>query len=495
MKAAEVPPLLPGLLAYVARHRLIPRGARVIAAVSGGADSTCLLHLLLEAREPLGIAVEVAHVNHRLRGRQSDRDAAAVESMAGTAGLPFHLGLGGAFTPRQRREESVQELARGVRLDFLLGLARRRRAIVALGHTADDQAETLLMRFLAGAGPAGLGGIPPSSHAGRLAHPLLFARRAAIESWLAGRSVRWRTDRTNSTRRYLRNRVRLDLLPAVAREYNPRIVERLGALAEMLRRDNDFIETHAALLLDRAAAGRRQFLFAPELLASSHPAVLSRALLHALRAIARPPADFSNRHVETLMAPGSGARAWDLPGCVTCRSDGGGLTLSRVPAAVESAVGRPVPLPVPGRATLAGGGSVTARTRVLTKGFDARAFGADRQRVALDLESLRPPLAVRTRLPGDRFRPLGLGADKKLKELFIEAKVPAGLRSGVPLVCDRDGIAWVAGLRPAERCRVHAGTRRLLVLEHEPGCEDAVRPPQPDAAGVRSPAGKPGGRP
>jgi len=469
------PPLLPGFLAYAARHRLIPQRALVIAAVSGGADSTCLLRLLLEARERLGIAVEVAHVNHRLRGRQSDRDAAAVESMARAAGLPFHLGLGGAFTPRQRRADSVQELARGVRLDFLLGLARRRRAVVALGHTADDQAETLLMRFLAGAGPAGLGGIPPSSHGGRLVHPLLFARRTAIEGWLTGRSVRWRTDRSNSTRHYLRNRVRLDLLPAVAREYNPRIVERLGALAGMLRRDNDFIETHAALLLDRAAAGLRRYAFTPGLLASAHPAVLSRALLGALRTIARPPADFSHRHIEALMATGTGARSWDLPGGVSCRSDGGGLILSRRRAAAEPASRRPAPLPVPGRAALADGGSVTARTRARPKGFDPRAFGADPHRVALDLDSLRPPLEIRTRLPGDRFRPLGLPAEKKLKELLIEAKIPAGQRSRTPLVCDRDGIVWAAGLRPAERCRVHAGTRRLLVLELKGGEEKTPR--------------------
>ena len=238
-----------------------------------------------------------------------------------------------------RRSASVQELARDMRLGFLLGLARRRRAIVALGHTGDDQSETMLMRFLAGAGPAGLGGIPPASHGGRLVHPLLFARRAAIESWLAARAVPWRTDPTNRTRHYLRNRLRLDLLPVIAREYNPRIVERLCTLAEMLRRDADFIETHAARLLEVAAAGPRRYAFTSELLAATHPAVLSRALLLALRAVARLPADFSSRHVEALLAPGTGARSWDLPGGVSCRRDGAGLVLA--PRDGRGAGGRP----------------------------------------------------------------------------------------------------------------------------------------------------------
>jgi tRNA(Ile)-lysidine synthase len=457
------------LLAFTARHRLIPSGSRVVAAVSGGADSTCLAHLLLAARERLGITLEIAHFNHRLRGRQAERDAAAVESMARRLGLRFHLGLGDALTAPQRRSASVQELARDMRLGYFLGLARRRRAIVALGHTGDDQSETMVMRFVAGAGPAGLGGIPPASHGGLLVHPLLFARRADIESWLAARGVRWRTDATNRTRRYLRNRLRLDLLPLIAREYNPRIAERLCSLAELLRRDADFIESHAAHLLEAAAAGPRRYVFTPELLAATHPAVLSRALLMALRVVARLPADFSSRHVEALLAPGSGARSWDLPGGVGCRRDGAGLVFARRAAAVRVPDQRPAALTIPGCVTRPCGDTVTASVLHAPAGFDPRSFGADPSRVALDLHSLNPPLAIRGRRPGDRFRPLGLPADKKLKELLIEAKIPAGRRPLVPLVCDRDGIVWVAGLRPAERCRVHAGTRELLVLELERG--------------------------
>ena len=463
------PPLPREFLAFIARHRLIPAGARVIAAVSGGADSTCLAHLLLATRGQLGVTVELAHFNHRLRGRQAERDAAAAAAMARRLGLRFHLGLGDALTPQLRRSASVQELARGMRLAFLLGLARRRRAIVALGHTGDDQSESMLMRFLAGTGPAGLGGIPPASHGGRLVHPLLFARRTAIESWLAAREVSWRTDATNLTRHYLRNRLRLDLLPVIAREYNPRIVERLCALAGMLRHDADFVEMHAARLLESAAVETRRYAFTEEMLATAHPAVMSRALVLAMRAVARLPADFSSRHVEALLAPGSGARSWDLPGGVSCSRDGAGLLLARATAAARATGPRPAALNIPGQLTLSGGDTLSARVRTPPAGFDPRTFGADPFRVALDLSSLSPPLAVRSRRPGDRFRPLGLPSDKKLKELLIEAKIPAGRRSQVPLVCDRDGIVWVAGVRPAERCRVHAGTKRLLVLELKRG--------------------------
>jgi tRNA(Ile)-lysidine synthase len=433
--------------------------------VSGGADSTCLAHLLLATRERLGIALEIAHFNHRLRGSASDRDAAAVAALAGGLGLPFHGGSGEPPTPHQRRSASLQELARAQRLGFLLGLARRRRAIVALAHTADDQSETMLMRFLGGAGPAGLGGIPPSSHGGLLVHPLLFARRAAIELWLTARRIPWRTDRTNRTRHYLRNRLRLDLLPLIARDYNPRIVARLGSLADQLRRDDDFIGQHAAQVLASAAAGPRRFVFGNGLLATTHPAVLARALLAALRDVAGRPADFAASHVEALLAPGAGARSWDVPGGVSCRRDGAGLELAPTGAARPAVALRSAALAIPGTAPLGDGAAVTARVRPRPATFDARAYGADPTRAALDLGSLQPPLEVRGRRPGDRFQPLGLAAEKKLKELLIDAKIPARQRSRVPLVCDRLGIVWVAGVRPAERCRVHAGTKRLLILE------------------------------
>ena len=475
--SAAPPPLLPAFLARLSRQDLIAPGARVIAAVSGGADSTCLLHLLLAARQQRGLTVEVAHFNHRLRGRQAERDAAAVGEVARGHGLRFHLGLGRDFTAAERRDASVQELARGQRLGFFLGLADRRRAVVALGHTADDQAETVLMRLLGGAGPAGLSGIPPASHGGRIVHPLLFARRAAIERWLAASGVRWRTDRSNRSRRYLRNRVRLELLPTIARAYNPRIVDRLCSLAECLRRDNDALEAEASRLLVSATTGPQGYRFSPQALSTAGPAVLARALLSAMRQAAREPADFGSRHIAALLAPGSGARSWDLPGGLVATRDGAGLCIApRASAQRRTSLPRTV-LSVPGSVPLPGGGAVTAETILRPPRFDARRFGANPDRVAIDLDRVTPPLSVRGRAPGDRFHPLGLAAGKKLKDFFIDAGIPAGERSRVPLVCDRDSIVWVAGLRPAEACKVDAGTQRLLVL----GLERPRRPQGPVA--------------
>jgi len=369
----------------------------------------------------------------------------------------------------------VQELAREQRLGFLLRLARRRRARVALAHTADDQAETLLMRFLAGSGPAGLGGIPPASHGGLLVHPLLFARRAQIEALLVERGLPWRTDRSNRSPRYFRNRVRRELLPLLVRDYSPGIVPHLNRLARALRLDNEALETQAAALLARAEASPGLVRFRPGLLEAAPAAVAARAVLAALRATAARAADFSSRHLEALLAPGSGARSFDLPGGVTARRDGAGLALAARGGAARPAPLPTLPLPVPGRAALPGGGAVTARAAARPAGFDPRCHGAAPSRVALDRACVDGPLVVRGRRPGDRFQPLGMAGGKLLKEFLIDAKVPAGARPGLPLVCDASGIVWVAGVRPAERCRVRAGTRRLLLLELEEPAPAKIR--------------------
>jgi tRNA(Ile)-lysidine synthase len=441
----------------------------VIAAVSGGADSVCLLHLLVAARERLVLTVETAHFNHRLRGRESDRDAAFVEELARRLALPFHPGAARAFTAAERRSASLQELARDQRLGFLLGLARRRRGVVALGHQADDQAETLVMRFLAGAGPAGLAGIPPASHGGALVHPLLGFRRADIERWLGERGIPFRTDRTNRSTRYLRNRVRLRLLPELAREFNPRLVERLGTLAGQARRDHELLEELSGRLLAQAVATPRSVLFPPPLLAAAHPALLSRAVLATLRRFAPAGAEFSSRHVAALLADAPGSRRWDLPRGVRAERGPGGLLVTVAPLRRPAAAAE-TPLPIPGRVQLPGaGGWIAARTRRCAKGAGPGKLAGDPREAALDLATVRPPLVVRGRRPGDRFQPFGMTGGKKLKEFLIDAKVPAPERDGVPLVCDRDGIVWVAGMRPSERCRVTERTRDLLCLSWVPG--------------------------
>lgn len=444
----------------------LPGGGGVLVAVSGGADSVCMLHLFLGLRNPLRLKITVAHFNHRLRGRHSSGDAAFVRRLSERHGCPFVIGSaphgGTAAAPRR----SLQEAAREERLAFLLREARRLRCrTIALGHTADDQAETMLMRFLAGSGPQGIGGIPPVSHDGRIIHPLLPFRRSEIEAWLADAGHAFRSDASNFKEIYLRNRIRRRLLPHLVEDYNPNLVDRLNTLAVQLRRDSDFLDSLAAGLLRRVRKQGLSLFLPADLVAGLHPALLSRLFLAALRRLAPGREDFGGRHVEALLDGRGKSRflRWNLPGGIVASSDRRGYTFTLGPATAAATVAS-APFPVPGRADIPGMTAVSAAVIRKPSPFDPRRLPGLPGRAALDWDRVAPPFELRRRRPGDRYRPFGMAGTKKLKEIFIDAKVPRPERDGIPVVCDARGIIWVAGCPPAHRCRVTAATEKLLLL-------------------------------
>ncbi len=244
---------------------MVRRGDGVLVAVSGGADSVCLLHLFLDLSDTMNLRLTVAHFNHRLRGSSSAADARFVRRLAEVRGLPFVLGEGKGKSPAAaRHRRSLQERAREERFSFLLAAAETHRCRrIAFGHNADDQAETMVMRLLGRAGPAGLGGIPPISHGGKIIHPLLGIRRREIERYIEAKGIAHREDRTNSQPLYLRNRLRLDLLPLLQQDYNPNLVHRLGELASALRRDNDLLEEMAQEITGRSVRRGGRITFPP----------------------------------------------------------------------------------------------------------------------------------------------------------------------------------------------------------------------------------------
>lgn len=447
------------------------RGEKVLLSLSGGGDSTALLHLFLEVREELGFKLAAAHYNHGLRGNSSLADETFVRNLASRHGLPFSCGRASAPGTLPSSRRSLQETARDDRLSWLLLTARRRRCSrVALGHTADDQAETVLMRFIGGTGPPGLGGISAASHDGMIIHPMLDIRKDSAESWLRGRKIPFRRDPSNRSTRYLRNRLRLELLPLLLKDYNPRLVERLCELSSQLRIDGDFLDDAAGEVLSGGRVRGNSVFFPADLLSRTHRAVLARVLLSSMREILPGGKEFGSRHINALIEGVGESRAleWNLPGGVTARWDRRGMTIAG-PAEKRKVLKFLLPLPVPGSATLPRKqGMIGAAVRSKPASFDPRAPRDGGLRAALDRDHVHPPFTVRSRLPGDRYRPLGLGGGKKIKDLFIDAKVPRSERESVPLLCDADGIIWIPGFPPAARCRVRAATKKLLLLRFRP---------------------------
>lgn len=454
------------VLRYVRRHRVLSAGERVLVAVSGGQDSLALLLVLTRLAEELGIELAVAHFDHRLRSREeAGDDAAAVGGLAGALGLAFVAASGDTRARAKRRRESIEEAARHLRFDFLARQARRLKAgAVVLGHTLDDRAETVLLHLLRGSGLDGLVGLRPRSpwpfgRGPALARPLLEVTRAETRRYCREAGVRPREDPTNLLLEATRNRVRHELLPAL-RRFNPRLEEALCRLGEAAAGAVDYLDAAAeaewqslARLEDEGVAlPRRAF-------GSLAPALRARLLRRAVRHLAGAAAELEAVHIAALeeaLAKGRGSVS--LPRGLTAAV---GRREVRVSAArrvqpegmVETA------LVLPGRTALPGWTVVAEIVRPPAEPRPRTRFEA-----WLDADALGLDLVVRSRRPGDRMRPLGLGGERKLQDILVDAKVPQEERDAVPIVCASWGIAWVVGHRMDERAALREGSGRALRL-------------------------------
>ena len=441
----------------IARRGMLKGGETVLVAVSGGPDSLCLLETLYRLAPALDLDLHVGHFDHRLRDG-SARDAAFVGRVAARLGLPATIRAAGAtHVPKGR---SPEEAARDRRYAFLEETADAIGATrIATGHTLDDQAETVLMRLLAGTGTRGLGGIPPVR--GRVVRPLIETRRSDTEAFCRSLGLRPRRDPTNADRTFRRNAVRAELLPLLIERFNARTPEALARLADVARDEDALLDELAAAALEPDPIPRGVRIPIERLLAL--PPALQRRVI---RRVAPLDAPHTERILELCREGTTGDRA-TLPAPLNATLSYGSLLIGR--EAVPPASGQepaPAALDVPGVTDLP---LWSMRMRTWIESEPSPAWPDGRRVCVLDAARLRAPLAVRTPRRGDRFHPLGMAGEKRLGDFFTDAKLPRAERARVPIVTAGDRIAWVVGHRPDDRFKVTGRTRRLLWLQFEEG--------------------------
>jgi tRNA(Ile)-lysidine synthase len=462
------------VLHFIQKEHLVSTPSCLLVAVSGGPDSVCLLHILAELREGLGITLHVAHLNHKLRGTESEADARYVSRLTHRLGISATIEEQDVKAYQKHKRISLEEAAREVRYTFLAQVAQSVGAKeAALGHTVDDHIETILMHLVRGTGIKGLQGLQPHTqwqlggNSITIVRPLLQVSREETTNYCRQHRLKPRIDTSNLSLSPLRNRIRHQLLPLL-RSYNPQVTEALLRTARIAGDDLGFIDEQCLRLWAEIAQkqGNTVILDKQRLLKS--PSALRRYLLRmSIEKLLGNIKDIEMRHIEDMMSilTKPAGKRLDLPGGLifAVEYDRYLLTQDREALSPFPPLEDEFPLKLPGETTLPGWrieANIINREQVTEK---------DDFTAHLDLDKAGGKLTVRSRQRGDRFQPLGMSQPKKLGEFMIDAKIPQAWRGRIPIVCSPQHILWVVGWRIDDRAKVTPQTKRILRLKFERG--------------------------
>lgn len=433
------------VLKTIKEKNLIEKGDTILVAVSGGPDSIALLHVLNAIKETYNLRLYACHLNHMLRGDAADGDADYVRDICQHLSIECFIEKKDINQLTKELKMSFEEAAREARYDMFYRLAGRVGADkIAIAQNMNDQAETILMRLFRGSGLEGLGAIKFKRD--QIIRPILGIDRATIEHYCHINHLRPRVDHTNFQTDYTRNKIRLDLLPMIKETFNDQIIERLYETTMLLQDDLDYISGHVE---DLYKTFKDHKLPLKEL--DVHPAILSRL-------IRRLFLDFGclkNITVKNIR---------DITQLIHKGTHGKYLQYNQLKFEINYGELWIYTISDPINEEIQLSDQVTFQDYefFLNDLYDA---------ISIDESKVQGPLTIRTRKAGDKFYPLGMQGGKKLKDFFIDLKIPSKLRDEIPLICDSDSIIWVVGYRMSEKYKISNKTKNVIQISYRKRCE------------------------
>jgi len=450
--------VFPKVKKIIERYNMFSPGDRVLVGVSGGPDSVCLLHILNRCRKDMALSLHVVHINHGIRKRESKREEKFVSHLAGRMGLPITVKSLDVPSYARRKKLTVEEAARDMRYSAFEQLAGKLNAKkIALGHTASDQVETVLMHLLRGSGPQGLSGIPPVRKLGSTAvvRPLIEVNREEILNYLKKNKLTFCLDSSNRKTEYFRNRIRLKLLPLLRKNYNENIDGALLRLSEILKEENAYWERVVERVLGKVVSWEAEKILIDFKRFLRYNVIVQRRVLYRLFGGIVSLSQIEA--IRSLAQKSSQGKRVYLGKRFSVRKEGDFLIFSSSPERRFKKFN--YPLRVPGKNEIEGL-DLTLNTRIVDfrpvsdKGANTAYFDVDK----INFKKL----LLRNRREGDRFRPFGLRGTKKLSDFFIDRKIPRRLRDRVPLLVEGEDILWVVGIRRADKARITEDTKKIL---------------------------------
>lgn len=452
------------VLSTIKENNMFNVGDKVIVAVSGGPDSISLLHILYTLREKLGISLVVTHVNHCLRDKEADEDEDYVRNFCKRLDIECYVKRSDVHKISVEKGISTETAGREVRYDFFQEVLKKTHGNkIALAHNCNDQAETVIMRIFRGTGLEGLSGIRPVRD-NIYVRPLINIERGKIEYYCRENKLNPRIDKTNLENIYTRNKIRLELIPYIEKNFNPDIIQSINRLSHTIENDDNYIKAVASKIFDKSCELKNGKVIIRSEAFKEHNAILTRIIRMALKKVVGSLYNFDKKHIYDVITlqEGTTGKTIMLPSGVRARNNYEDVQLYLNEVSTEKDTSEyTLVLNYENNLPLIG---LNISLRVINSKEKVN-FKEGELIKYFDYDKIKKDVKLRYRKDGDRFTPLGMKESKKLKDFFINLKVPKEKRDRIPLILFNDEIAWIVGYRISDKFKIDEFTKNILQIK------------------------------
>lgn len=460
-------------LETIKKNDLIEKNEKIVIGVSGGPDSICLLHLIWRLRKDLNIEPFAVHLDHQFRGIEAKKDAKYVEEFCKGLGVKSFIFSYDVSKYSREKGISFEEGGRELRYGLFNKVAKQTGATkIAIAQNRNDQAETVLMRLIRGSGLDGLTAIDYKRDKS-IIRPLLDISRKEIDDYCEKNKLAPRTDKTNLEAVYTRNKIRLELIPYIEKNFNPAIIDTLWRSSNLLREDSNFLNLLTKKKLQEVVISKNnnKYSLNKSKFDKLHNAIKKRILRRSIQEVKGDLKDIGLTHIESIIQlinkKNVGSRL-DLPGHITAQLGYNSIDIKNSKALKTKTLDYNYKLSI-GEITYMKELNSSIKLEIISK-LNTNGNKKDEKTAFVDYKKISGELTIRNRRRGDRFKPLGMKGTKKIKDYFIDEKVPKDIRGRIPILCDEKGIIWVVGYRMSESYKVDNRTDKVIKITYIEGC-------------------------
>ncbi len=451
------------VMSYIKDNNLIKSGDKILVALSGGPDSVCLLNILYNLKDKLGIEIGAAHLNHMLRDKDAFEDEEYVKELCKSLNIPCFVKRVDINEYSKEKKMSSEMAGRDARYSFFEEVIKEHGYNkIATAHNANDQAETILFRLMRGSGIEGLCGIKVSRD--NIIRPILCLSRKEVEDYIEINKLNPRIDKTNFEKIYNRNKIRLDMIPYIKENFNEDIIQTLNRMSVLLQKDNEYIEKSAGSFYERYCIEQPDYFIIKKEMFDNHEAVLTRVIRCALTNFSKTHYDFEMKHIYEIcnLAKNNSGKSIDLPNKIYAENIYGDIYIKEKSIINNGSLKNDITI---NKSDINGFKidfqNYNIEFSVISNDLSLN-FKKSKFIKYFDFDKIDNFISIRNRKNGDKIIPLGMNGSKKLKDIFIDMKIPKEERDCIPLLCLDDNISWIVGIRVSEEYKITNKTKNIL---------------------------------